>query len=124
MDVKTLAIGISTLAFAILSPRACPADAPPEVPAINAVWMEKSRVPERRIFEIAANIRGKIYAVTSGEDGKPGTEVFEYTPESNSWRKRNSRANVVRHSFGAATLDGKIYVWGGLGADSRMSYLY
>ncbi len=86
----------------------------------NPAWVRKANVPEPRIFEIAATINGRIFAVTSGEDGKPGTEVFVYDPAADTWTRRAGHANLVRHSFGAAALDGKIYIWGGI-ADRRLT---
>ena len=80
---------------------------------LNQVWVQKQDLPEARIFEIATSISGKILAVTSGEDGKPGTEVFEYDARSDIWTKR-SHANLIRHSFGAGVADGKIFIWGGI----------
>jgi hypothetical protein len=80
---------------------------------LNQVWVQKRDLPEARIFEIATSIGGKILAVTSGEDGKPGTQVFEYDAASDIWTKRN-HANLIRHSFGAGVSGGKIFIWGGI----------
>ncbi len=76
-------------------------------------WVQKRNLPEARIFEIAAAIEGVIYCVTSGEDGKPGTEVHAYDPATDTWSTK-SHANLIRHSFGAGELEGKIYIWGGV----------
>ncbi len=80
---------------------------------LNQAWVQKHDLPEARIFEIAASINGRILAVTSGEDGKPGTEVFEYRPSYDTWT-RKSHANLVRHSFGAGVAGGKVFIWGGI----------
>src|SRR5687768_1890107 len=81
-------------------------------------WVRLRDLPERRIFELATAINGRIYVITSGEDGKRGTEVHVYDPVSDAWTAR-SWANTVRHSFGAGSIDGRIYIWGGV-ADGRV----
>lgn len=80
---------------------------------LNPAWIQKRDLPEPRIFEIATSIDGAILAVTSGEDGKPGTEVFAYNTVADTWTRR-AHANLVRHSFGAAMAGGKIFIWGGI----------
>ena len=80
---------------------------------VNPAWVQKRDLPEARIFEIATSVGDRILAVTSGEDGKPGTEVFEYNAVSDTWTKR-AHANLIRHSFGAGMAGGKIFIWGGI----------
>lgn len=81
--------------------------------ADTKAWVRMKDLPERRIFEIATTIRDRIFVVTSGEDGKRGTEVHVYDPKSDAWTIR-AWANTVRHSFGAGMWDGRIYIWGGV----------
>lgn len=87
------------------------------LPALRAdtkgTWVRLRDLPEPRIFERATATSGRIYVVTSGEDGKRETEVHEYDPGSDSWTAR-SWANTLRHWFGAGSLDGRIYIWGGV----------
>jgi len=79
----------------------------------NPAWTRKHDLPEGRIFEIAAAVNGRIYAVTSGEDGKPPAEVWEYNPALDQWKVKG-HANQPRTSFGAGEVKGKIYIWGGM----------
>jgi len=79
----------------------------------NPAWVQQRDLPEARIFEIAATVGKRILAVTSGEDGKPGTEVFEYNAAADTWTRR-AHANLIRHSFGAGVAGGRIFIWGGV----------
>jgi hypothetical protein len=79
---------------------------------VDPAWIRKKDLPEPRIFELAVTISDRIYAVTSGEEGRSGTEVHVYHPQSDTWVKK-SHANLLRHSFGGAALGGRIYIWGG-----------
>ena len=84
----------------------------------KGTWVRLRDLPERRIFELATAIGGRIFVITSGEDGKRGTEVHVYDPASDGWTAR-AWANTVRHSFGAGSADGRIHIWGGV-ADGRV----
>src|SRR5688572_23305227 len=83
-------------------------------------WVRLRDLPQRRIFEIAVTIGGRIHVVTSGEDGQRGTEVHVYDPQSDAWTAR-SWANTPRHSFGAGSASGRIYIWGGIAGNKLIS---
>lgn len=75
-------------------------------------WIPRKDLPESRALELAAGIGGKVYVLTSGEEGTGGGDVFEYDPTTDTWTKR-AGAPSRRCAFGGAVVDGRIYIWGG-----------
>ncbi len=87
-------------------------------------WEVVSQLPTGRSAFSTAVVEGKIYVIggtlfeneSSGPFGLPTVEV--YNPENNSWKKVADMP-TPRSNAGAAVVDGKIYVVGGLAATDR-----
>ena len=87
-------------------------------------WEVVSQLPTGRSAFSTAVVDGKIYLIggTLSENERSGpfglSTVEVYNPHNNSW-KRVSDMPTPRSNAGAAVVDGKIYVIGGLAATDR-----
>lgn len=77
-------------------------------------WEPKAKMPEPRKFEAAFPLNGNIYCVTSGDDtGKDGGRIYEYSPATDTWKKKNA-VRIGRQSSGFGAVNGRIYSISGL----------
>jgi uncharacterized repeat protein (TIGR01451 family) len=86
-------------------------------PAINA-WNRLADLPQALGGVTLATANGKLYAFGGFDQrgynqGNVAT-TYEYDPAKNKWRQRATMPDVPRSLAGAASLNGKIYVVGGI----------
>ncbi len=67
---------------------------------------------------VAAN--GMVYVIGGSNGTSVTNALWEYNPDSDTWRARNSKPTAVQFALGAV-LNGKIHVPGGETADGRIS---
>lgn len=85
-------------------------------------WTRRADMPTRRTFLCAAAVNRKIYAIGGVIAGAPAVPdkdthaVEEYDPATNRWTRR-ADIPTQRSGAGAAVVDGKIYVMGGVPGD-------
>ncbi|MFB0537678.1 MAG: kelch repeat-containing protein [Anaerolineae bacterium] len=82
-------------------------------------WTRKADMPTRRTFLCASAVNGKIYAfggIIAVQPPDPNWDtrlVEEYDPATDTWTKKTD-IPTSRAGAGAAVVDGKIYVVGGV----------
>ena len=89
------------------------AQAPLPTPSAAHPWVQGAPFPEPSEEVLGATAAGKFYVFAGLAPGwKPKALVFEYDPTSNQWaRKRPMR--LASHHVAFATLNNKIYAFGG-----------
>ena len=89
------------------------AQAPLPTPSAAHPWVQGAPFPEPSEEVLGATAAGKLYVFAGLAPGwKPKALVFEYDPTSNLWaRKRPMR--LASHHVAFATLNNKIYAFGG-----------
>ena len=79
-------------------------------------WSKKAPMPMGFGFSSPAHVIGdKIYVIVVNRPGGFGNELLEYTPATDQWRTRASRAVYRQLAFASAAVNGKLYVIGGPG---------
>ncbi len=80
-------------------------------------WTRKADLPVACGFVPTVAVKGRLYAV-AGED-RPGRDsfLFEYDPDHDRWKKLTTLP-AQRRRASLAVLENKIYVIGGMGANS------
>jgi hypothetical protein len=91
-------------------------------------WTRRIRMPTARVGLVAAKVNGIIYAL-GGRDGVALQKIEAYDPNTNTlvpWIPRAPLPAARELPNGAAVINGKIYVAGGLTAlgPTRSLYLY
>jgi uncharacterized repeat protein (TIGR01451 family) len=94
-----------------------PSDALEIYDPASDTWTRGPRMPTARVFLAAAELNGKIYAVGGSPDccGKSQTaavEIYDPDPNVNRWTAGASLP-VALQTSAAASVNGKIYVFGG-----------
>jgi len=89
-------------------------------------WRELPRLPQAVHHPAVASDGKKIYVIggLTGLASRPIDDVYVFDPEKNAWEQLG-RLNDFRGGSGAATLDGVVYVLGGVtaaGPDDAMEY--
>ncbi len=81
-------------------------------------WRQRADMPTRRTFHCACTLDGKIHVFAGRTDGVPGADwnlvaMEVYDPSTDTWTRK---ANIAtpRAGAGAAVVDGKMYVIGGV----------
>jgi N-acetylneuraminic acid mutarotase len=86
------------------------------VRAVDNSWATKASMPTARAQLGVAVVNGKIYAIGGANNTAAGPTVLsvneEYDPATNTWTKKEPMP-TVRHSFGIAVYENKIYCIGG-----------
>ena len=77
----------------------------------SKTWVLKPRMPTARKNHVAVAVDGIVYAI--GGEGGP-TKVEAYIPSTNSWTSRLGLGEGRTRSSGAAAINGKIYMTGGI----------
>jgi N-acetylneuraminic acid mutarotase len=85
-------------------------------PATN-MYSQKAQIPTLRGGVAGAVLADQLFIFGGEGNSGPGTngvfgEVEAYDPNSNSWQELTP-LQIPRHGYGAATLDGRIYLPGG-----------
>ncbi len=86
-------------------------------PATNA-WAQLADLPQALGGVMAATVNGKLYAfggfdARGYQHGNVDT-TYEYDPATNTWLTRTALISGTRSLAGAASLNGKIYLVGGI----------
>jgi len=84
-------------------------------------WTNRIRMPTGRFGLVTASVNGIIYAI-GGWSGTPSQRVEAYNPNTNTlvaWTTRAPLPSKRHLPNGAAVINGKIYVAGGLNAEGR-----
>ena len=103
---------------------------PPDMAAeiVPNSWTRRIRMPTARVGLVAAKVNGIIYAI-GGRDGAALQKVEAYDPNTNTlvpWIPRAPLPVARELPNGAAVMNGKIYVAGGLTplGPTRSLYVY
>ena len=137
---------ISTAMIAALAVGACATDtsptdpvAEPMTPAVLALdvsspasntWLTRAQMPTARAGLVAATVNGNIYAIggrTSGSVSIAKVEMYDPDGSLFVWSDRASLPSPRSYASGAVSINGKIYVTGGYGANggkTRSLYVY
>ena len=90
---------------------------------INRQWRKKKDMLEIKNWFASTVVGDDIYLI-GGYTGEGGLQQLEtvnvYHPRTETWREISALPNPL-DTFGAATVNGKIYVFGSLDADGRFS---
>jgi N-acetylneuraminic acid mutarotase len=94
-------------------------------------WTTRTRMPTARSGAVAAAARGKVYVIGgTGSNGAALTKVDAYNPTTTTlvaWVPRAPLPSPRTLANGAVTMNGKIYVAGGMNAQgepTRTLYVY
>ncbi len=86
-------------------------------PAAEA-WTQLADLPQALGGVMAATVNGKLYAFggfdSRGYNHGNVDTTYEYTPATNTWLTRTAMISGTRSLAGAASLNGKIYLAGGI----------
>ncbi len=85
-------------------------------------WTTRIRMPSGRYGLVAASVNGVIYAIGGWRGGTPLRTVEAYNPKTSTlvaWTPRAPLPSGRLLPNGAAVINGKIYVSGGLNAEGR-----
>jgi N-acetylneuraminic acid mutarotase len=109
----------------------------PTLSAVSNSWATKAPMPTKRRGLVAATVNGVIYAiggqksVASGDPDNPTkvnlTKVEAFNPSSNTWTTKAPLPSARAWPSGAAVINGKIYVTGGLnpaGGSTKTLFVY
>jgi subtilisin family serine protease len=82
-------------------------------------WTTLAPMPTPLLFHNAVALDGKIW-VCEGFDGwgNYDTELYAYDPATDSWETFDGPLATPRLAAGAATFDGKMYIFGGVNPDT------
>ena len=103
-----------------LAPESAQVHAGPTVlSAVTNSWATKAPMPTGRVGLVAATVDGTIYAIGGAATGWPGKganlrTVEAYAKADNAWSSVAPLPSNRAYSNGAAVINGKIYVTGGL----------
>jgi N-acetylneuraminic acid mutarotase len=144
MRHSPLHIASATL-LTLLGLGACHGDTSPTGPAGEAVvpapaldvgnlvsdtWATRPQMPMARMGLVAATVNGVIYAI-GGKNAshQPVAKVQAYYPDADlvAWRDKAPLPAARSHASGAAVINGRIYVTGGLSANgeaTRSLFMY
>lgn len=86
----------------------------PDIVQASTSWSSKTDLPSIRYCNKVVSLNGKLYSIGGYNNITGATNtLFEYDPSTDIWSEKQGML-APKGSFGAAAVDGKIYVFGGL----------